>query len=303
MIIPETYAAHVSDEGACFIRMLDMGNVQVIARFTIDGEPASKARPRFDGRGYKARAFTPAKTKAAEQVVAWKFRAAAPHHRADSETAYGMACVFFPGTRQRRDVDNMLKLVADGLNGIAWADDAQVYEVTGRRGHDPQNPRTEVLIYAVGTTHGLPTRDCPQCGSSFEVMPSTKKRFCSVKCANNSRRKTYACEICGRTIEDKASRNRRFCSTECVQTNGTITLTCEVCGDPFDCYRSWQRKHAYCSKDECRRAVDARVHRERRTKSFPGECLICGAGTTRKEYRRCNPCKRANKTVPIEELP
>ena len=35
---------------------------------------------------------------------------------------------------QRPDVDNLIKTVLDGLNGIAWADDAQVIEVSGRKG-------------------------------------------------------------------------------------------------------------------------------------------------------------------------
>jgi len=34
---------------------------------------------------------------------------------------------------QRPDVDNLIKTVLDGLNGIAWVDDAQVVEVIGRK--------------------------------------------------------------------------------------------------------------------------------------------------------------------------
>ena len=46
---------------------------------------------------------------------------------------------------QRPDVDNLIKTVLDGLNGIAWKDDAQVIEVTGRKEWG-NFPETQVKI-------------------------------------------------------------------------------------------------------------------------------------------------------------
>ncbi|MCW2899302.1 MAG: RusA family crossover junction endodeoxyribonuclease, partial [Streptosporangiaceae bacterium] len=83
----------------------------VVARFTVDGEPVSKARPRFATKGSKNQTYTPQKTRDAEQVVAWKFRATAPGHKPNSEHTYGVTALFVSGTRHRRDVDNMLKLI------------------------------------------------------------------------------------------------------------------------------------------------------------------------------------------------
>jgi Holliday junction resolvase RusA-like endonuclease len=37
------------------------------------------------------------------------------------------------GSRLRGDVDNYLKTVMDGLNGIAWEDDKQVYAVEAEK--------------------------------------------------------------------------------------------------------------------------------------------------------------------------
>lgn len=52
---------------------------------------------------------------------------------------------YFPD-RIRRDLDNVIKSILDGLNGIAWDDDSQVDEIYIRRGYDKSNPRADVEI-------------------------------------------------------------------------------------------------------------------------------------------------------------
>jgi Holliday junction resolvase RusA-like endonuclease len=47
---------------------------------------------------------------------------------------------------QRPDVDNLIKTVLDGLNGIAWKDDAQVVEVRGRKEWSDGAAQTNVGI-------------------------------------------------------------------------------------------------------------------------------------------------------------
>ena len=47
---------------------------------------------------------------------------------------------------QRPDVDNLIKTVLDGLNGIAWKDDAQVVEVSGMKMWSLDAPLTDVTI-------------------------------------------------------------------------------------------------------------------------------------------------------------
>jgi Holliday junction resolvase RusA-like endonuclease len=117
--------------------------------FAIEGEPVSKGRPRFSQRGGKVRTYTPAKTLNAEQAVADAFRAAAPGYTYAPDGAYQVDVVFVSGTRRQRDVDNMLKLILDGLNGIAWADDHQVLRTVAEKGYDPGNARTVVTIRRV----------------------------------------------------------------------------------------------------------------------------------------------------------
>ena len=45
----------------------------------------------------------------------------------------------------RPDLDNIVKSVSDGLNEVAWKDDAQIYMLQAWKGFS-ENPRTEVEI-------------------------------------------------------------------------------------------------------------------------------------------------------------
>lgn len=169
-------------EAAWFGAIRELQDLPVVARFTVDGEPASKARARFS----KGHAFTPAETTAAEQMMGWAFRQAARSHAPNKETQYGVVALFFSATRQRRDVDNMLKLVLDGLNKIAWHDDSQVFEITGRKMFCPKgDERTAVLIYTL-PSQSLNVLPCVVCDKPTQTYPSQNQRppTCSPECAS-----------------------------------------------------------------------------------------------------------------------
>jgi Holliday junction resolvase RusA-like endonuclease len=202
-----------STDAAWFHLHREAANPPIIARFTVDGEPVSKARARFTGYGSKARTYTPAKTLEAERVVQAAFRQAAPAHVPDPEATYGVTALFFQGTRQRRDVDNMLKLLLDGLNGVAWTDDNNVVEVSGRKVLEQRgDARTEVLIYRVGGVPRL-TANCALCGSAFETYPSGRKKFCTPECANAAKRKPLGpCAQCGKPVNNLKAKH---CSQRC----------------------------------------------------------------------------------------
>ena len=280
-----------SDETACFDRWLDTANVQVVARFTIEGDPASKARPRFTGSGYKTRAYTPEKTKTAEAAVAWAFRAAASGHQPDDTHAYGLACVFFSESFQRRDVDNMLKLVSDGLNGVAWGDDSQVYEVTGRRGCDvPENARTEVLVYRMGKKWN-PMAQCANCGTAFPIYKSSRPKYCGPECRGEARRRarTRKCHGCGEEFDGvKLAYEAKYCSRQCRDASSRIESTCVICSKTFTQVQSWAGGVPTCSH-----ACMTAHYRARGTTNPKGRCETCGGPTSRKEYTRCRACKTA----------
>lgn len=279
---------------------------KLVAEWSVPGEPTSKARARFTKVGSKTVAYTPEKTKQGEYRVAWGFRAAGGRFNKDTETAYAVHATFFNGTMQRRDVDNMLKMILDSLNGVAYPDDTQVLEVWGRKTKVKKaDARTEIKLYSIGTI-GRPMKACIRCGEKFVTYESWDKnpngrKYCSPDCAYAHRveQKQRTCENCNKQFQSWGKKRvPRFCSKECRSDFGKIEIECFICGTAFIQFKSWANDRSICKSVECRRARNRIAYRERRTKHFPGTCLICGGGTTRKEYKRCNPCKLDGKVVP-----
>jgi crossover junction endodeoxyribonuclease RusA len=99
--------------------------------FAWRGDPVSKERPRT-GKG--GRVYTPEKTRAAEDELRLRLRAAGARPAAGE---LRVTLAFRCRTRHRRDIDNLAKLVLDSCNEIVWGDDAQVSElhVFLERGH------------------------------------------------------------------------------------------------------------------------------------------------------------------------
>lgn len=115
--------------------------------FTVPGEPVAKGRPRATTIGGHARMYTPAKTAKYEELVAVYASAAmkkAPLMEQPVRLYLTIYCKV-PGTwsKKRRadalagierpakkpDIDNIVKALADGMNGVVWVDDAQIVEL------------------------------------------------------------------------------------------------------------------------------------------------------------------------------
>jgi crossover junction endodeoxyribonuclease RusA len=209
-------------EDADFRLVREHADLPVIARFTIEGEPACKARARFTNYGSKVRTYTPERTRTAELKVAASFQETAGDYSPDADTTYGIMALFFPGTRQRRDVDNMMKLLLDALNKIAWEDDNQVVELSARKSLVlPEEARTEVVIYKVGKVQYF-TVSCLHCKKDFATFPSWSgarklKKYCSPECSYTARRKISEriCAACGNTYQREDRPQSKYCSNEC----------------------------------------------------------------------------------------
>lgn len=276
-------------------------DVNVLARLSIKGEPASKSRPRFTGENAKKRAYTPEKVKQAEEIIAWHFRRERPDWTTpDPDGAFGVFAIFFAGNRQRRDVDNMIKLVLDACNGVVWKDDAQVSEVTGRITRGVEDPRTEIIIYRSWDLGGpaVSDRKCAHCGNVFRGYPSQGQKFCSADCRNTHRkdRQRRNCPTCGTEFFAIKASEGRFCSKECSYASKRAEVVCTHCAQTFTKQRCHVRATNYCSA-ECRDLeMQARLTRSR--KNAQGTCRSCGGPTSKKGYRQCQACQLSGLNTP-----
>lgn len=121
----------------------------LMANFTIPGQPLPKERPRFG----KGRSFTSPATRAAEKRVALSFQEQAGiGHSIDEPLTVPLKVVanFYRKNGVTADLDNCYKLLTDALNGIAWTDDKQIKKIRANYFVDPDQPRTEIEIWAIG---------------------------------------------------------------------------------------------------------------------------------------------------------
>lgn len=134
----------------------------VTLRFSIPGEPKGKGRPRLGRSGH---AFTPKDTVNYENLVKLAFSTAYPEHdpvdpvipikcemkayyfipKSTTKKKYGLMLEgkLFP--LKKPDLDNIVKIICDALNGIAYHDDSQIQSVLIEKYYSLQ-PRVEVVM-------------------------------------------------------------------------------------------------------------------------------------------------------------
>ncbi|MDE6671498.1 MAG: RusA family crossover junction endodeoxyribonuclease [Ruminococcus sp.] len=139
------------------------------AEIVIDVEPVGKGRPKFARQGNYVKTYTPEKTAEYENLIQTVYRLTAKNEQyktvyfpADTpvsvhiRTFYGIpkhtgkakAEEMLSGKivpLKKPDLDNICKIVYDALNGIAYADDKQIAELSCRKFYS-RNPRIEITI-------------------------------------------------------------------------------------------------------------------------------------------------------------
>lgn len=127
--------------------------------FDVMGDPVGKARPRVVG----GHAYTPDKTAAYEDRIRLAYKRAVKD-RPEEERTFGKDAQlslsvsafyripkrvnktlreammsFRERPRKKPDLDNILKVVADALNGLAYHDDSQIVSMSATKywSHDP----------------------------------------------------------------------------------------------------------------------------------------------------------------------
>lgn len=129
--------------------------------FTVPGTPKGKARPRFNMR--TKRTYTPDSTTSYENLVRVCFNNAHPDWVPSGDAVEIHIYLYFPVAQSwpkkkiiaalqgilkkktKPDLDNVEKAILDGLNGVAWIDDAQIYIKSGMKTYD-EVPRADITI-------------------------------------------------------------------------------------------------------------------------------------------------------------
>lgn len=159
----------------------------VLLKLVVPGDPLSKQRPRWVRK--TGITYTPAPTRHREASIALMARSAMTELAVDTGGLFSLRAGFFVATNQRRDVDNMLKLLSDALTGVVWADDSQVVEIFGYKVHadQPHEARTELLVIRMPGSMPHNYETCAICQRPYRMYPSwktTKRRrqTCSRRC-------------------------------------------------------------------------------------------------------------------------
>lgn len=111
----------------------------IVCEVDVPGDPVAKGRPRFGPSG----TYTPAKTVAAEEALAWQLKRAC---RKPTSEPVAIVLEFRCKTRRRADIDNLIKLVLDAANGIVYDDDQQVIDLTASVIRGCDHPGTFIRV-------------------------------------------------------------------------------------------------------------------------------------------------------------
>jgi Holliday junction resolvase RusA-like endonuclease len=128
-------------------------------KFRVRGKPEGKARPRVTSHG----AYTPAKTKAYEQLVRLEYRRQCGNADFGDKALRVVISAYYPVPKSKTktikskmlageirptvkpDCDNIAKAILDALNGIAYHDDAQIVSAIVEKWYNDE-PHTEISI-------------------------------------------------------------------------------------------------------------------------------------------------------------
>lgn len=137
---------------------------RIVCRFVFEGEAVAKGRPKFARQGGFVRTYTPKKTETYETAIGMHarlaMRAAGQPLAADEAVTVDVLVERKPPKSWSKkkaaaaagqpitgkpDPDNLIKAILDGLNGVAFLDDAQVVGLTFfRRWADADRVTVEV---------------------------------------------------------------------------------------------------------------------------------------------------------------
>lgn len=130
--------------------------------FTVPGEPKGKGRPRFAKRGNHVQTYTPDATASYENLVKVMYYNVAKNTKLEGPVSIRIDAFFgIPKSKPKKlqqemrehkvrptikcDVDNIVKIILDGLNDVAFDDDKQVVQLTALKWYS-DDPRVIVTV-------------------------------------------------------------------------------------------------------------------------------------------------------------
>lgn len=135
-------------------------------QLVVDGVPVAKGRARSTRAGHH---YTPPKTREAEQRVVQEWVRVTRGTRAPYDGPVGISLfAFFPIPKSwpkkrtraakyhttRPDLDNVLKLVKDALNGHAYVDDSAVVKIEATKSYTTGTGSMQVVLHFFPTEKG-----------------------------------------------------------------------------------------------------------------------------------------------------
>jgi crossover junction endodeoxyribonuclease RusA len=116
-----------------------------IVTIIIPGQPVPKGRPRV----YRGKGVTPKKTREAENIISGTALRECNKLHWGSTTAPVAAKIYFYLSKARGrvpDLDNLVKLVLDGCQGIVFKDDSQIHHMLATRYRDCPEAYTKAMF-------------------------------------------------------------------------------------------------------------------------------------------------------------
>ena len=133
-------------------------------KFVVMGKPKGKGRPRFQRIGNYTKVSTPVDTVNYENLVKLEYELQCNRYYFDTKELGIKITSYYPIAKstskkkkeamlnfkinptKKPDCDNVLKIIADSLNNIAYHDDAQIIEASIVKRY-ADIPRTEIELY------------------------------------------------------------------------------------------------------------------------------------------------------------
>ena len=124
--------------------------------FTVPGEPKGKGRPRFNPMNPAAHPRTPEATLVYENLIGWEYRRQCKGSFPEKVPVRMQIKAYYtiPASASKKrkqmmangeerptkkpDIDNIVKVVADALNGVAYKDDTQIVFVAAKKAYSAE---------------------------------------------------------------------------------------------------------------------------------------------------------------------